>query len=134
MTDEAYELRKRFLASFPKQQDLYLPRPADRLRGGGGWLTASDRKRAPKFFVSLAFLPHSSKRWRSAGAAMWTPLFRFALEITEGGIEFGHASPVRSLSWTTRRRLGSLIAFGTVPSSTRSRIGYGAWYPAADRA
>ena len=122
-TDEAYELRKRFLRIFsPKQQGTLICR--DRqiacVVEEAGFM-ASDRERAPKFFVSLLCPSPFFETLEEVREelAMWTPLFHFALELPEGGIEFGTRQPSQIMTWDNIGDVpcGCLIVFkalGTV--------------------
>jgi len=95
--DKAYEHRKRFLRIFtPKMQGtlIYRGRQITCVVEEAGF-TSSTRERAPNFFVSLLCPSPFFETLEEVRAelAMWTPLFRFPLEIPEGGMEFGSRQP-----------------------------------------
>lgn len=95
--DEAYEQRKRFLRVFtPKLQGvlIYRGQQISCVVEEAGF-AASGRERAPNFFVSLLCPSPFFETLEEVRAelAMWTPLFHFALEIPEGGIELGVRQP-----------------------------------------
>ncbi len=95
--DESYEQRKRLLRVFtPKLQGtlLYRERQISCVVEEAGF-TASGRERAPNFFVSLLCPSPFFETLDEVRAelAMWTPLYHFALEIPEGGIELGSRQP-----------------------------------------
>ena len=95
--DEAYELRKRLLQMFsPKLRGtlLYRERQIRCVVEEAGFVI-STRHRLPNFFISLLcpspfFESPDEVRLELAS---WIPLFEFALEIHDSGMEFGMRQP-----------------------------------------
>lgn len=120
--------KSNFLRIFsPKQQGtlIYKERQIQCVVEEAGFINSNIR-RAPSFFISLlcpSVFFESIQEIRTA-LAMWTPLFSFALEIPQSGIEFALRQPSQIITVDNVGDVpcGCIIEFNAIGSVTNPEL------------